>query len=167
MHAEINLTNINRKIDVKVMGGSEETIITTVPKRNDGVILFDLNEKVEISCYFNDDVYFFDTEFIGIEKRNDNRFYQFKIIQIDLFTNQRNEIRKNIEHPAAVFNDDELHFATILDISDNGLKIETKRKINHKFVKIRYGKNELKNGEILWSKTEQGKHYYGLFSEIE
>lgn len=170
MHCEILLNNSSRKVDAQVLGGDNENILTSMPQVNGQFIFFAPDEKIQISCYYEDSVYLFDTEFKGIVTIKDLALYEFQIINLTISDNKRLEERKNTSLPAIITNNDEMIFATILDISETGMRIETKVPIINKKINIRfehYDKIYSAKGIIVRKQEDKNSFIYGLKVEFD
>lgn len=164
MKAELTLNRSNRKIDIDIIAGNNKTVFISIPKRNEEMIHFHPNEPIEITYYKENKMYRFQTLFSNVERFRHQWFYRLIIQEVNESTNVRKEERQNVEIPSIVFGDFHYVFATILDLSSSGAKIETSAPFPKKDIILFY-ENEKEcwiKGSIIWEKKENEKYYCGV-----
>lgn len=169
MLSEISFFNSCKKYDVYIIGLNDDIMLTTIPKTSNESIYTEPNTELILSSSSKYCVYTFKVNLIKIKHINNTYFYEFKIINSNYSDNCRSESRKNVEFPAVYRNKEEtkMKFAKVIDVSENGLKIETDNDIFDNIVDISFKQNsdvETKRLQITWKKQNKGIFYYGLKS---
>lgn len=139
-------------------------IKSTIPKKRNIPVTFSNDDELIISYFFNQFVYSFKVSFI---ERNEENYF-FKIDQASIDKNMRKEKRSNVEYKAIFENKKETQFGTVLDISENGLKLRTNKPIKQKKIELNITGKDLKSfkiyGEIRWEKKNKKNNFdYGIF----
>lgn len=167
MNAEVFKVNSNYKLDINIIQFNDDLILTTIPKNSDFSVFFSQEDEVIISIYDDQNFYLFNSNFSKLKSLNHNHFFQFKINHLTKIPNKRKEFRQNVNLPA-IFNylqETAINFATILDISETGMRIETNRPIHERQLSLSFDKQKYRQNakaEVVWSKVEGKKFLYGL-----
>lgn len=167
MFAEIFSSNSERKFNIHIIKHVNDTIITTIPKLKNEIIGFLPEETIYITIPSGTFIYSFEVSFEKIQKINKEFFYNFNVIYESKKENVRRDKRVQTDLPAVLkFPQTEIpSFAQIIDLSQNGFRIETNKSIPRRIFNISYEngvKSEIKRVKIAWSKKVNNMYQYGL-----
>lgn len=162
MIAEIPIHHRQRKAICKVVGGCEKSLIVTVPTYKNKTIHLKPNYIIEIVAYTDDYVIEMKGKFVGHITHEETMYAHIVMDSIKSKPNERKEKRQNVELPGSVFEKGLLTYSSILDVSNNGVRIETRLPILHKSVNLRISSSVVVRAEIMWSKKVNGMYYHGL-----
>lgn len=143
----------------------EKRVITAVPKKRGEYIFFYPEEELTLHFTSASRITFYKVRFQEIKLIKKSIYYVFSILSFFEIDNIRKEERKYVECPAILQDQNITKLGTILDMSENGMKIETKKPLEQPFVQIlfeRKNKHIYVQGEIMWTKKIGNLYYYGM-----
>jgi hypothetical protein len=153
---------LGKKFDIQIVKLDNKCLFTSIPKLNDKELPMKEGDTFSISYYFGEFAYLFKAVFI----KKEAIFYLFETIHVEIISNFRSEQRENVEIDAVFWFANKMNAAKILDVSPNGLRIETKTEITREFVEIYYEEDsniKKVKGEIKWKKNSEDQQFqYGI-----
>lgn len=162
--AELISSTHEHSLAVTIIRGNNLNLFTTIPTKDSETISFSKGDELSISYYFGEFHYNFKVEFD--KEAKDEKLYKFLINEVEIEQNIRKEKRELLELNALLLDSKEMYYGTILDLSNNGMKLETANPIKKKKIEIHYvnkdGKSLKRKGKIIWTKEGQSHYYYGL-----
>jgi len=167
VYSEIYSKALDRKFDVEMINLKNMNIVTTVPTRKGENITFSNEDELSISYFFGHFKYSFDVSLQETIENEKGSFYVFKIKNADIENNYRKERRRNVEYRAIYWTKEGISFATILDMSEKGLKIRTSKPLSGSTIELYYNERESKDtkkikGTIQWTKQVGDTYEYGM-----
>lgn len=161
MNCEMSVKPLPYKYDTKVLGGSDKEIYTSIPNRAISIIP---GESIDIIYYGKDTLLMIDANFTGLKDDN-SAYYSFIINRIIEKENLRQGSRRNTLEEAMALSKEFYQIITILDISDNGLRIKTENRIPDEEFKIILRDGEVRKqvvATVIWETVIDGSYFYGL-----
>lgn len=168
MTAELQLNRSKRKIDISVVGADDKFLFIDVPKMNNEYISFIENETLFLTYYYKNLIFLVDSCFDSVENIEGNIYYKLSINNINHHQNYRKDDRKNVDISSIIFHSDNCSFSKIVDISQNGAKIECSKKLDTDSIILFYeknGKEIWQKASIAWSKSGDECFSYGVYFE--
>lgn len=176
--SEIIFPNHTRRYDVTILKGGNMDIYTDIPlvDQNNRMI-FQQGQTLQISYYFGQFAYVFDVVFqetikeiqkkveLNREYEVEVEMYHFLIRGVEIEKNLRKEQRRNVSYEAALLTAEGIDHVKIVDISEGGAKIETKKIIQGNYIDLFFEEDEKKfafQGKAVWGKQEGSVYYYGI-----
>lgn len=163
IEAELMSKAFEHALGVTIIKGNNLNLFTTVPKKNGDDISFQQSEELSLSYFFGDFQYNFKIEFVKFVE--DELLLKFVINEVSIEKNMRKRKREIVELNALILDSKGMYYGTVLDLSDNGMKIETDMPINKKKVEVHFSnenKTSLRKGKVVWEKKGANKNYYGI-----
>lgn len=167
MLAELHSNRNERKFNVYVLQCVNNELITTVPTLKAEPIHFFEEEWIHISFPMEKNSCHFNTQFSHVKKINDRLVYVFSIFWQGEQSNIRKDVRLHTDLPAfcSGVQEKDYSLATVLDVSKQGLKIETTGSLLRKTFHIVFEhgmKKETRRVKIAWTKKTTNGYQYGL-----
>lgn len=163
------ITNEHRvKATVNILGVdmSRRSLYTLIPRTPSGIpIPFNQQEIFNLTYANVYEIHFFKIRFNRLTDYDNKPAFQFDILEHKQIRNCRKEERRMVEYQAVVSDFSHIGVVTIIDLSINGMKIESDYEITSEFLEIFFDdENEQKRrtGRICWSKTEGNRFIYGV-----
>lgn len=162
----------NRKVaDVKIYQETTTDIITIIPTANERFIFFYPKENLTIQIMEDEKIHNYQVCFKEIKLIQNLPYYVFQIVESEVFENNRKETRQFVEYEAVYSNFEKIGYATILDLSKTGAKIETNFPVKGNVLELHFNEGSSTKvcaGTIVWAKQEGDKYFYGLkFQRVE
>lgn len=155
-----SLGNVPFFIDKK-----DNTIVTFTPKYKNYIVFFYPKEPILIQSFKRGNVVNYHANFKKIEVVNQQPRFVFTITKVEVFKNDRTEMRKQVEISALFNSFEHIGQATIVDISKNGAKIYTKFLIQNEVIELHFDEGKQTNvhsGTIKWAKKTKTGYLYGI-----
>lgn len=167
MLAELHSDRNERKFNVYVLKCDNNQLITTVPTLKSEPIHFFPEEIIYISIPTEKHIYLFETHLAQIKKINGVHVFVFSILWKSETHNIRKDHRLHTDLPASCsgLRESDFTLATVLDVSKQGLKIETGGSLLRKTFHIVFengSKKETRCVKIAWTKKTPHGYQYGL-----
>lgn len=167
MLAELHSERNERKFNIYVLKCANNQMITTVPMLKSEPIHFFPEELIHLSIPTDKQIYLFETHLSHAKKLNGIYVYVFSIVSQSEKMNTRKDRRLHTDLPAACtgIRDNDVALATVLDVSKQGLKIETCVSLLRKTFHIMFDngiKKESRRVKIAWTKKTANGYQYGL-----
>ena len=161
--AEMYTKRFNSALKVRIIGGNNKTLLTTIPLKNGKTVSFDKDEELKISYYHGEFIYSFSLVYNEKVESNGDYFYEFLIEDVVIDNNYRKSKRDIVEFKGLIMNTREILYVNVLDVSSTGLKFETETPLDKRKVEIHYSNEDNKTikvkGKIVWSKKISDSHY--------
>lgn len=162
--AELLSSMFEHSLGIKIVRGNNLNLFTSIPVKNGESVTFDIKEEMKISYFFGSFHYIFNVEFEQFVE--DESLYKFVINEVTIEKNYRKHKRDVVQLDALILDSKDMYYATILDISDKGVKIETDRPLSRKKVDVIFAKQDgtsvKRKGKVMWKKEGKDTFYYGL-----
>lgn len=162
--AELLSDKYEHSLGITMVKGNNLNLFTTIPKKNGQIVSFNQKDEMRISYYFGEFHYTFQVEFD--ELLTEEQLYKFIINEVVVEKNLRKEKRENVELNALILDAKSMYYGKILDLSEQGMKIETDRPILKKKIEVYFGNTTgdamKRKGKVMWSKEGTGYFYYGI-----
>jgi len=167
VYSEIFSKKLDQRFDITVFEMKNMQILSSVPLRKDEEVIFSTEEDLSISYFFGHFKYSFDVKFDHVVSNEKGKLYSYKILHADIDNNYRKEPRKNVEYRAIYWTSEGINFATILDISDSGMRVRANKPFPGTQVEFYYNERDSKGtkkvkGEVVWSKKLDDIYEYGI-----
>lgn len=164
IEAELLSENYEHSLGITIVSGNNLNLFTSVPKKNGHIIAFNEKDEMRISYFFGEFHYNFQVEFKAFLE--EEGLYKFIINEVSIEKNFRKEKRENVELNALILDAKSMYYGKILDLSEQGMKIETDRPIFKKKIEVYFAENNgnpsKRKGKIVWSKEGKEYFYYGI-----
>ena len=166
MYCELSLPTPHRKSQLRIVGGGENIIFTTVPTLHKQRIL--LNKEVEyaLSVFDTQNLFHFQTQFSSMLEEDNESYLSFTILKTSIDQNKRKEVREITDIPVLIeANEQYLQIARVLDLSKTGAKIECTQPLMCEDIVVHFqGQRDIKKvtATILWGSTTKDYYYYGI-----
>lgn len=153
---------------VKIYNSDRSFLVTEIPRdETDSPILFKRSETFHIILTNFEKINFFIVTFSGINLYEGNPCCYFDVRHHRSITNNRRESRINVNYQGVVTDIQKNSIVHILDISNSGVKIETKDNITSEFVDLIFeeeNKMRIERSRVIWKRSSDDlKNYlYGL-----
>lgn len=162
--AELLSDRYEHSLGITIIKGNNLNLFTSIPKKNGHVITFKEKDEMRISYFFGEFHYNFQVEFK--EFLEEENLYKFIINEVAIDKNFRKEKRENVELNALILDAKSMYYGKILDLSEQGMKIETDRPIFKKKIEVYFANGEgdsvKRKGKVVWSKEGKDYFYYGI-----
>lgn len=164
-------SEVSRNYPLHILNLEGNTLLTTIPKNSVEPIFLEKNKKYFVNHQSGSNLYQFEVQFIGVRTFHSEYFCLFQLISVEQFENIRKDFRQPVVLPASFIHNNSrmIRLGNIVDISENGFKLETLQPIHSKTIHISYEDNNDKhyrNAEIMWSNKQGEFYYYGLKSSL-
>lgn len=167
--AELMSPKFEHALSIRIISGNNLNLYTSIPMKSNEYVVFQKNDTVNISYFYGEFHYIFNVEFSEINESEN--LYVFVINEVAIEKNLRKHKRELVELNALILDSKNMYYATVLDMSDKGLKLELNNQIQKKKVNIHFiGKDGISQkckGKIVWETANNGKYYYGILTNLK
>ena len=165
--AELVTDALDYSLGLRIIKANNVHLFAVIPNKSIDELPIKIGANATISYYYGDFQYVFNVQFDDIQNEENVEKLKFSINQVEINNNHRKEKRNLVEIKALILSSKDMEYGVILDISDTGMKIETKKPILRKKFEVHFvtpeGTTMKKKAKIVWSKTgKNGHHYYGV-----
>lgn len=167
--ADIVNENQKKVAETEIVHSTEDTFITLVPRKNSGLHLLVRGEVIYLLITDHEYISSIKAEFQDFIKDKNLPFCELKVLEFNRFKNNRSSERKLVEYTAIIQTYAGIFSGDVIDISENGMRIETTYPIVQEgdIIEIDYtsehGSAHVKKGKVRWCKTsEDGYFYFGI-----
>jgi len=152
---------------VKIYFDENPNEITVMGRQRNDFLIFYPQEDFTIH-YMDDNgtVFIYHTSFKEIKMMRTTIYYLFCVHKINTYHNLRNEKRHAVEFQALLSNFKLYEEVKIIDLSDKGMKILSRKPLEKGHTEIFYYMGKRKYAvlaEICWGRQEKDLYFYGLF----
>lgn len=151
-------------LGITIVNGNNLNLFTSIPKKDGQTVTFKEKDEMKITYFFGEFHYNFLVEFK--EVLEEESLYKFVINEVGVEKNFRKEKRENVELNALILDAKSMYYGKILDLSAQGMKIETDRPISKKKIEVYFANTESiankRKGKVVWSKEGKECFYYGI-----
>jgi len=156
-----------RNYPLYILSLKGEEMLTTIPQHLDESVFFRKGERYTLSHQSDHHLFQFSTQFKKTRMIDNQSFYVFTVLETSELKNIRREKRNAVSLPASFIhkNFKSTRLGCIVDISENGFKLETLHPIEAKEIHIAYedtSSKKYKIAEVMWDNKQGDKYYYGL-----
>ncbi|PGK52403.1 hypothetical protein CN918_31970 [Priestia megaterium] len=156
-----------RNYPLHIVSIKGDEMLTTIPQHLDESIFFKKGNRYTLSHQSDQHLFQFFTRFIKTRTIYDQPYYVFSLLEMNELKNIRKEKRDAVSLPASFIHKKfkSTRLGCIVDISDNGFKLETLHPIDAKEIHIAYedeSSKKYKIAEVMWDNKQGDKYYYGL-----
>lgn len=155
----------NERLNIKIVGASEKTIMIDLPAEFNKFLLYNPNEVYELSYYYNELLFILKIHFSRLYKRNSQTLFEFNVLHNSVYKNYRKDMRYFISKPVTIYLKNSIEEVITSDISQSGLRVQSLNPLTDKFFDFEVSTNNFKKtakGQIAWAKKDKGYYYYGI-----
>lgn len=167
MYGELTLSDSLQKVNIEIVGGSENLLFTTIPLINNQPIILKKDFNYLLNFFNHADLFKFMVRFQSFKKDLNRTYYIFRIEEMSLESNKRKQIRTIADIPALIETDNnEFQLCKITDLSKSGARIICNNPIssNTIYLYLQY-KNSIKkiSSTLSWEMKSKDLSHYGVY----